>query len=258
MTRTTWTDKVNMAAIVLACLLTTSVAFAQQGDRETNRDNRQQGDQSQQQVELPQFLKELDLSNEQEQQIRQSLTQHNQKLQETWEQFHNQHARAIEMEAAWASAVRDTLSEDDQRRFDQQQMQDQEMNRNSPEQAATSGQARLRQQRERQKAESIEDREQQRSDRRQARAAQRQQNESQSNADSEDQNSNQSDDGNQQFGFVVITLASPERYTHGTRQSAEQKQQCSQACRQYKEELTNVWQKLHQLHGELVSIDRPH
>ncbi|MCA9112567.1 MAG: hypothetical protein KDA52_21620, partial [Planctomycetaceae bacterium] len=164
----TRTENLSMATIALACLLTASVAFAQQGNRESNPDNRQQSDQSQQQVELPQFLRDLDLSNDQEQQIHEALTQHNQKLQETWKEFHNQHARAIEMEAAWASAVRDTLSDEDQQRFDQQRMQDQEMNRNSPERAATSGQTQRRQQRERQQAESAEAREQQRSNRRQA------------------------------------------------------------------------------------------
>lgn len=139
------TRNVTMTTGVLCGMLAASIAFAQetkqQDDLPQPRESRQNLQETQQrqrtgqtrqgnrQAEMPTFLQQLDLTSEQEQGIRQALQQHDQKLRQTWRQFNTTHARAIQLEAAWVAAVRDTLSEEDQRKFDQQRMQQTEMSR---------------------------------------------------------------------------------------------------------------------------------
>lgn len=258
MTRHPWKQLITTIPV---CLLAASVSFAQQGERNRQRSgtNDPQGDRSTQQVELPQFLDKLDLTSEQQQSIRQALRQNNRKLRETWREFDEKHARAIELEAAWAAAVRDTLSEQDQRKFDQQRMQDREMSRHSQDHAtqrsdAASSQRDQTRQRRQSNPPPADNTRRQNRQQRQRDNAQRQQ--SQTDAESgADNPSQQHADAGDEYGFVVFTITSPEFYTQGTNQSDEQKQQCSEACRQYMQELTSVWHDVRRLHGELVQIE---
>lgn len=228
------------------------------------RDDRQRGDREQdgrQQVRLPKMLQELDLDSEQEQEIRQAIQQHNRKLQQTWRSFHKAHMQAVNLEAAWTAAVRDTLSESDKQKFDQKrQRHHQKMQRE------TEGQHENRQ--------AGKDRGQQRTNRRgtdaqqvsSSRDADRQSNSEQSDRQqanrqrSSQQKSDQrhSDSGNQSEeseGFYVVTITSPLIYTTGSRQSSQQKQQCSKACQKYTQQVRNSWQKATKLHNRLVQLE---
>lgn len=236
-------------ASVICCLMATSIAIAQQGDREQLGQRQSDQNQTQQQEglpEIPQALQDLDLSSDQQQAIQQAMQQHNQKLKQVWKSFNQQHARAIELESAWLAAVRDTVPENEQRQFDQQRMQDQELNHNSSE----TPQDRARQKKNRRDAQQSE---------RRSRPTNNRQDEQASNSQASEPTDGQGQSAQsgemKSPGFVVITIASPERYAQGTKQSDEQKQQCSQACGEYKQELKNVWKQLHQLHAELVHIE---
>lgn len=230
----------GLTTLLCIGLFSASVALAQQGDQDSQRSDR--GDQQQSnQIELPQFLQELDLSSDQESQIKQSLEQHNQKLRETWREFHTKHARVVELEAAWASAVRDSLSKDDQRKFDQKRMQDREMTQHSRSDSTSSRADEDRQ------ADRQTDRERQRQDSEQTQAER-------AAAESSPKKSQNAQDRGE-FGILLITTVSPEYYAQGTKQSAQQRQQCSQACQEYKQELSSVLQDLHRLHFELVGIE---
>lgn len=262
-----------MAGCACLGLICTSITFAQQNEaqaprsdgeqqeRATQRQGRQgQAQGRQRQAELPQFLQKLDLSSEQETQIKQALQQHNQKLRRTWRQFHTKHAQAIELEAAWAAAVRDSLSSEDQRKFDQQRMQDRETSNRSRRDATQrrgtaagrQGEARNRPRRERDGSAERESSERGDSDRREDQAAANQRRDR-----DEGRANDQADDaeGPEAVGLIVITTASPERFLEGTSQSSEQKQQCAKACREYNQKLTGVWSDLHRLHHDLVKIE---
>lgn len=256
-----------MAGCACLGLFCTSSTFAQQDDAQTPRlgDEQQQGTQrqgqrqrqgqtrQQQQAELPQFLQELDLSSEQETQIRQALQQHNQKLRQTWRQFHTTHAEAVNLEAAWAAAVRDSLSEDDQRRFDQQRMQEQETSQGSRRDATQ------RRDRASQRQDEADNRGNRRQNARDDSSEQRAENREQRQAANQPrgQETDRADDSPQReaVGLIIVTTSSPERFLEGTNQTDQQKQQCDKACRDYKQKLSSVWSDLHQLHHELVKIE---
>lgn len=241
-------------------LLCASAALGQEGDRSRQQSGdaqQQQTDQTAGSIELPQFLKELDLDNDQKEQIKQALRQHNQKLQQTWKDFHKQHAKAVNLEAAWVAAVRDSLSEEDQRKFDQQRMQQREMTRHSQgdtsQQRGSAAQRRqdAREGRQQEARESAQDRQAERRQRRQERTERQQ-----ARPGSQEQSERSQSVGEpSEYSFVVITTFSPERFLQGTNQSSQQEQQCSEACREYKQALTSAWKDLHRLHYELVQIE---
>lgn len=293
------TRNVTMTTGVLCGMLAASIAFAQETkqqddlpqpresrqnlqetqQRQRTGQNRQETRQGNRQAEMPTFLQQLDLTSEQEQGIRQALQQHDQKLRQTWQQFHMKHARAIQLESAWAAAVRDTLSEDDQRKFDQQRMQQKEMSRYGQSDDARRNGAerddanRFGQNRERnqdrnsdrnrdasqadQNRDDNQDREGNRADNpnRGDRAGRQQESQFDSRTTRNEGNQNAQDGRQTDAGFVVIAVQSPEHYAHGSKQNAQQKQQCAEACREYKQELSNIWQELHRLHAELVQIE---
>lgn len=212
------------------------------------RDDRQQGDR--QQVRIPQMLQELDLESDQEQEIRQTIQKHNRKLQQTWQNFHRAHMKAVNLEAAWTAAVRDTLSDSDKQKFDQERKRHhQKMQRESEDQA------------DNRQASGKQD--QQRSDRRDSRAQQvsssrerdqqteRQQTE---RPQKKRQQANQ-EQAEETQAFYVVTITSPLIYTADSRQSSQQKQQCSEACQKYTQQVRNAWQKATKLHNQLVQIE---
>jgi hypothetical protein len=263
-----------MASCACLGLICTSSVFAQQDDsqtprlgdeqqqRSTQRQGQRQGRQ-QQQAELPQFLQELDLSDEQETQIRQALQEHNQKLRRTWRQFHTTHAEAVNLEAAWTAAVRDSLSEEDQRRFDQQRMQEQQTSRSSS--GRDDAQRRQRgSQRQDEDGNRRSNRRQDDADRRQderdesseQRAENRDQNRRSTTQRRGQESDRAADSGRREaVGLIIVTTSSPERFLEGTNQTPQQKQQCDKACREYQQKLSSVWSDLHQLHHELVKIE---
>lgn len=259
MTRQRQLHRFGLVCGVSLGLLCCAPAFGQQKERSgqsSDPNSQQAAGQSANQPEIPQSLDQLDLSSEQESQIKEALQQQNQKLNETWKQFHKQHAQVINLEAAWTSSVRDSLSEEDQRKFDQQRMQDRETARYSAEDASQqrgSAADRRRDARQRRRTDAAESAENRETDRRRQQRDERQQ----SRSDSQQAGDRSQQDRREQdeYSFVVITSFSPERFIQGTNQTSAQKQQCSEACRAYKEELRSAWQKLHQLHHELVQIE---
>ena len=257
-------------------------------DRDSQSDNQRSADQSQRQgegsanqrgqnVQLPQSLKQLDLSQEQESEIKSTISEHNQKLMQTWEDFHRQHARAIELEAAWAVAVRDTLSPEDQSAFDRRRMEDrQNQAHRSDRQSDRSSQPQERRYDERQSSENQQGQQGQQDRDQSARRrsdSDRSQNASDAQAsnqrDSNQRDSNQrtatrsgqrqagqsGDSGQPSQGLLIITFTSPEPYIGDAQQSSEQKQKCEEACQKFRQELTSVWQELHDLHLQLVQIE---
>jgi hypothetical protein len=250
----------------LGLICTSSSTFAQQtreqaeqqnATEQTEQNERSQRQGRQAQAELPQFLQELDLNDEQETQIRQALQQHNQKLRRAWRQFHTTHAEAVNLEAAWTAAVRDSLSEEDQRRFDQQRMQDQETSQRS------GRDANQRRDRASQRQDEADNRGNRRQNERDDASEQRAENREQRQAANQRRGQETAragdradDSGDREaVGLIIVTTSSPERFLEGTNQTAQQKQQCDKACRDYQQKLTSVWSELHQLHHELVKIE---
>ncbi|MCA9110261.1 MAG: hypothetical protein KDA52_09955 [Planctomycetaceae bacterium] len=258
MTRTHITRTITTA---VCCLLVTSMAVAQQDTQERSGRQGQADDRQTQQndglPEIPEALRNLDLSDQQTQEIQKAMQQDNEKLEQAWRDFNKQHARAIELEAAWLAAVRDTIPENEQRKFDQQRMQDRELEKNST--GSSHGQAQRRKNRRADQQEEGKDRAtSNRQDDRKSRSENSANDDQRSRTDSELAERQKRDHKSAQMDtpdFVVITVTSPERYAHGMNQSGQQQDQCTKACQEYKQELTSVWQQLHQLHAELVQIE---
>lgn len=268
--------KQSMSWLAVACcgsalLLTANTGWAQNA-REQDRQNVDQPRKAQsvdraeaqtedrRQGQLPKALEKLDLSEEQEQQIRQSMRQHNQKLRQTWQEFNAKHMQAVDMEAAWVAAVRDTLSDQDKQKFDQSRMQDQEMrSRHSGDQAARDTQPGERAQRQQRTRDQLkEDAPQTGAANRDAErnrdiaADQKRSNRDQAGQQKQDQEKQ----GQRQPDFIVLSFTvTPEKYLTGTQQSPEQQKQCSEVCAKYQDKLSSLWSELHQLHHELVKIE---
>ena len=259
------------AAIFGLCMLS-SVSTAQDANRQSNRNERQRNTQEKAEsndrannrtAQLPKALRDLDLKDDQKQQLRQTMQQHNKKLQQTWQKFNQQHMEAVELEAAWAAAVRDTLNEEDQRKFDEKRDADQKENPSNAshrEQAATESSSAI----DSSKSE-VEER-----DLRQARKSKQEQiskaRRAQNSADERivqtsgekqaDRHQNESNEHqNDEESVLIVTVLSPVRYIEHANQSAEQEHQCSEVCQKYSDQLTNVWKQVHELHAELVQIE---
>lgn len=234
-------------------MLASSASFAQnqanqdqtQGrDRAANQNQDRDADQSGQ---LPQALQKLDLTSEQKQKIRQTNQEISKKIQEAWREFHQAHMQAVSLEATWHAAVRDTLSEEDQKKFDEQRKQEQV--RESRESRAQAGQ------RESNRAENRRNRR----NREAQDSAQPGQDRRTADRDAEESRRRSGfrpgDQSEDQEGLIVIMLTSPIAYTSGTQQTPEQKQKCSEACQEYAKELTTAWKKVHESHHELVKLE---
>jgi hypothetical protein len=221
--------------------------------RDADRADRQQRGQAGERgaAQLPQAIQDLDLTDQQQQQIRQAAREHNQQLRQKWQEFHAKHMQAVDLEAAWVAAVRDTLSEEDKQKFDQARMQDEEMRR-QPGAAGRSD----RQNQQANRGDQAERPENQegRADRDNARQNQ--------DVASAEERQNRGQAGQEQErathgpDLVILSFtATPEKYLTGTKQSAEQQKECSEVCDKYKQKLTNLWTEMHQLHHELVKIE---
>lgn len=227
------------------------------------RDDRQRDER--QQVRIPRMLQNLDLESDQEQEIRQTIQQHNGKLQQTWRNFHRAHMKAVNLEAAWTAAVRDTLSDSDKQKFDQERRRHhQKMQRESEEQTdnrqASGNQDRQRTNQRESRAQQIsssrerdQQSDRQRSDRRQS--DQQQADRRQSDQQRSDRGQSDRQQSKDSQGFYVVTITSPLIYTVDSRQSSQQKQQCSEACQKYTQQVRNAWQKATKLHNQLVQIE---
>lgn len=248
------------AMTTLACiggLLTTSPAFAEKGQKQAAKkaDATKQSarDNDYKPQQLPKALRNLDLTSEQKTKIRKAMLEHQKQFRETWKKFHAAHARAINLEATWYAAVRDTLSEDDQKSFDKQRMNDRK--KMSVEKGLTSSE----------KQKKAETRRKQGTAKRTEKAANRQDTKAKQKQTSQKvtarkpvQSGKQRQKGKSDEnveGFVIITMTSPVVYLDDVRQSASQKHQCSEVCRKYERELSTAWKQIHRLHKELVKIE---
>ena len=237
---------IRTACYSLLCLMVAATANAQQNPDKSDTKKSSAKDHTEKKAALPQYLKQLNLDKDQKQNIKQAIKAHDQELAQTWKKFHKQHARAIELEAVWLAAVRDSLSEEDRQKFDQQRSRDQHSAhesqadaRENQKESAKKRSAQNRQETDRQASgESTQDAQTQRG---------------KSRSDSDDHAANRTDQD--RYGIVLIRMVSPERYLRGVSQSSEQKQQCSEACRKYKQKLTSTWKGLHRTHAQLVQIE---
>lgn len=238
-------------------MLVSSASFAQNQanqNQEQGRNrsaNQNQARDAEQSGQLPQALQELDLTSEQKQKIRQTNQEISQKIQETWRKFHQAHMQAVTLEATWHAAVRDTLSEEDQKKFDEQRKQQQA--RESREARAQAGQ------RESNRAEIRRNRRENRRNREADDSTQPDQDRRTAAQDADESQRRSGfrpgDQSQDEQGLVVIMLTSPTAYTSGTQQTPEQKQKCSEACQEYAKELTTAWKKVHEFHHELVKLE---
>lgn len=263
-----------LTLVVFSGLCCTAL-FGQQNQNRSNENQSDRQGRQQAQSELPKSLQGLDLTDSQKKSIKQAINQHDKKFTKTWRDFNAAHARTIELEAAWLAAVRDTLSTEDQENFDQQR----QASRDSKSKAADANRSnrdRLENRRRNRNGDASDrrdrsndssgqqDRKNRRSNTEQNgsdrdRSSAGDEGNANSSQDSADNAISQSGDSPGQSadseGFLIVTVSSPVVFTRGARQSMAQKQQCSEACRQYERALSLAWHEVKQLHEELVQIE---
>ena len=97
MTRNHPVLRTAIACGVALCLSTTMAAAQEQTDYSAGAKDKAASSKksSKQAVKTPEALRQLDLKQQQKKSIKQAIRKHDRKLQQTWLQFHEQHARAI-------------------------------------------------------------------------------------------------------------------------------------------------------------------
>lgn len=245
----------SLLLIALVCLASPTLTNAAEQENKAKQQQKSASEQQAHEFQLPDALAGLDLSDDQEETLKKKLKQHDQQMQATWNNFHRKHMRAVELEAAWAAAVRDTLSDDDQMKFDQKRKEHhmQKMKKKMKESKSEPTTAQSGDQKD-QTEQAESDEAQEKPNRRERRRDRQIQQASAEEPADKTADKSEADDTERQQLFV-ITITSPVRYLAGMRQNEKQHMQCTKACRQYAKEIHAVWQEVDQLHDELVQIE---
>lgn len=234
----------------LALLLAPVLSFAQQEEtekQEINQSQQQQQNGSQAQVELPQALKDLNLTDEQKQRIQQVVRQSNRQIAQTWQQFHQLHMQAVNLEAAMLATIEQSLSESQREEFRKsrsQQLESQPFAQRESQQGQQRQQA--QQEQSQQQREQIAQRERQEDRQRPQRRE-----------SAFRPGSLQSQEDAPEHGILIlgISVKSPREQFRQMGLSEEQQKKCGEACEKYTGTLRSTWKKLHALHLRMVDLE---
>jgi hypothetical protein len=234
-----------------------SAANKQQSQQNSDND-KQRGTSGRQSdaIEIPAALKKLDLKDDQKQEIKQILRKKREKLEQTWNDFHAAHMRAVELEATWVAAVRDALDEEKQQQFTQRH---EERRQRAAEET------------QRARPEDLDDTEngessRARDDNSERSSApndgQRRSNDSQANRGSQsgrgprsDNSTANSESSSPDIVIFGVSLVSPEGSLDQQSTSQSQRQQCSEKCRKYQQALRQSWRDADRAHARMVDIE---
>ncbi|MBW3542345.1 MAG: hypothetical protein KY476_18925 [Planctomycetes bacterium] len=279
--------RIGLAALTgLCCLLVVSTAPAQNDDETPNRTRavQKEADRDRDRTERrreradgetrtdrsgqdEQLFEQLQLSEQQRQQIRQSIQEHNREIAQVWRRFHQVHMAAVNLEATWFAALEDTMSDEQKERFREARESetrertgtDRDRNRGGADRDADrSERSRDRDKRQRNRGDA-DDAPAARDSRRDA-ATNR--NERRQGADAatsgrKGERGASQQDGEQVRGVLIIgiTAVSPDRYTERADLSPQQKAQSEKLGAQYKRHLQTLWRQLHGLHLQMVKLE---
>ncbi|WP_197454824.1 hypothetical protein Pla52nx_002080 [Stieleria varia] len=208
---------------------------------------------SKHQAQIPEMLQDLDLKDQQKEQIRTKMSEFNNRSRQALQKYNRKHLEAVELEAAWVAAVRNTLSEEDQQTFDRNRQTMSKKNAMKEGRAKRSSDTKSASNRDSQDSKKQYAKKDKSQEQRSADSdALSQSRDSNSNRQSSD--SQQSDSGNQE-GFWVVTVTSPVIYMEGTNSTQEQKSECDKMCQQFSQRIEKAWSETHELHHKLVMIE---
>lgn len=245
----------SLIFLALVCLASPTIANSAEQETSTNQEKKSDSAQEAPDFQLPDALTSLDLSDEQEETLKKKLKQYDQQMQETWNKFHVKHMRAVQLEAAWAAAVRDTLSEEDQLKFDQKRKEHHmQMMKKMKNKMGESKAEPTTAQSDNQKDQRPDEEAKERPNRRERRRDRQIQQTSAEEPAEKTEDQSQAEDA-EPAQLFVITITSPLRYLVGMRQNEKQNMQCTKVCRQYAKEIHTLWQEVDQLHDKLVQIE---
>lgn len=187
--------------------------------------------------------KEVDLSNEQKQQIREIAKENAEQMQSKWQDLQQAHAEAIELEAMMLASMQDQMSESQKQEF-------REGHQARQNQASQSNNDLT----DRTRRDVLSD-DPNRSDRQRDRDVQDRQRGDQ--VRNEQSNSSQSQqDASPEARYVWVVYIQPAREQMRSQDlSSQQKQKCEEACKEFHQELTNSWKKINRLHQQLVNME---
>ncbi len=243
--------------VAFAVLFGLSATSAQQPSATGQRQqtDRQAGQANAQQAQIPKMLKSLDLSDEQEQQIKQICARFDNELSQAADKFDKLHKQAVMLEAAWASALESQMDDTQKQKFRQERekakregTRSEVYYRGEPSESQQPGQQRPQPERQGQPAQPERQNQQaQPESQRPGQAARPAQQGTQPTA--------QTPTGQASGRLLIITITSPRQYYTSAGLSEEQQRKCDKLCEAFHQEIGATWKQLHSLHQQMVKTE---
>lgn len=214
----------NVLTVLLVCATSTTIGIAQD-----SRDTDQPQSPS---AELSQEWANLNLTSEQQTQIRDIVKQHNEKLMSTWKEFNQVHGEAIQLEATMYAALEDQMNSSQKQKFRE--------HRHSKHQKDKSARS------------SADANRSGTSNKTTAQSA------SYDSSNKKTQTSDSEKDADQETAEVFVATMVIMPVEDAVRRSGldnDQMNKCSATCRKFHNRLSQAWTKIHKLHNELVRIE---
>lgn len=266
------------------CLAITPAAVAQnqqteqyeqeqyeQSDQKSQPDDSQKGEQW-----IEKLDSKVDLSDDQKQQIRSKTREFSQKMESTWEKFHQAHTKAIVLEASMYAAMENEMTS--QQRDSFQKNRDRNASANGMDRMADNRneEASGNQVRETSYRETVDDSyretvddnesEQQTSDRQsgdddwdtaEVDQERRESNWSESDSPSKSDDSRMQSSNRDSTEAIVSTfiIVPARRAAAQSGLNPEQQMDCNATCQKFEKKLGNAWKNIHRYHREMVKIE---
>lgn len=231
-----------------------STAYAQQESRPNEQDNQQ----TMQNRWVEQLSQTVNLSDEQMQEIRQTVQQHNQKIRSAYQQFGQAHLKAVGLEAQLYSAIEDNMDPRQQSQFRQNQERGGNSNAMN-DRSASADDAMSDEEKKTRETQYRDDRPADDRDEASESSGNEQAERTQRDRDGGDEsrtpvNGNADDDTAEVYVTTMILVPAKHAYT-SSGLDEEQKGQCEMACQKFKTKLTQAWSEVQQHHQKLVKME---
>lgn len=240
---------ISLLGLTAMCLFAlgnmANLGVAQDDSNDRNQDRATQQTSGQQRADkLIKWLdKEVDLSNDQKQQIKEIAEKNEEQMQTKWQSLQQAQAQAIELEAMMLASMQDQMTESQKEEFREGHQARQNQAKQSKDNRGD------------QNRNNTASNDRDRSDRARNRDSQDRGRNDQARTDRSNSNRSQRD-SSPEGQYVWAVIIQPARDQMRSQDlSSSQRQMCEQACTKFHQELTDSWKKINQLHEELVRME---
>lgn len=239
----------RMPLAVLVTMLLVGPSFAQDQAKDKTKGgekDRAAKTADQPSAEIPQFLMKVDLTPNQEQKIRKAVQTHNKKTQKVWSEFHRLHWQAVELEAMLSAANR--LAGHDHEAHHEKAGEGQS---NAPKTFANEDQK---------KKESASNKKKKNKTAKPKSSQAKSQKVNKPNVSEGKQKPQGVEQADVNILGMRIAVLKPDGTVREIRLAGnvEPREEQCEICRNHKQQLKTLWQKVHKLHGRLVQMEADH